>query len=92
MLILILFWDEPDGPASQFCPETFSGLENVVTLNTVPCKPDGNPAATLQWYQLEGVIDASKPLDRTRSGSYVAEAKNFMGTETFTVNITVERQ
>lgn len=56
----------------------------------VPCKPDGNPAATVQWYHEGKVINASEPLDRTRTGIYVAEAQSDAGTSTFRVEIAVE--
>lgn len=67
-------------------------MENVVNLDMVPCKPDGNPAASVQWTHEGKVINASEPLSRTRSGTYVAKAENPMGSSTVTFNIAVERE
>uniref|UniRef100_A0A3Q3X025 Ig-like domain-containing protein n=1 Tax=Mola mola TaxID=94237 RepID=A0A3Q3X025_MOLML len=56
----------------------------------LPCRADGNPLPTVQWYYQGELINASEPLTRSDSGEYMVEAVNTVGTSRTSVNITIE--
>lgn len=65
-------------------------MENMFSMDKVPCDADGNPAAIVQWYHEGKAINASEPLSRMHSGMYMAKAENFIGTSTFRIKINIE--
>ena len=65
-------------------------MEDVFRIDALPCRVDGNPPATLQWYHEGAEIQASVPLTRTGSGQYTAEAVNSLGKDSTSVYVTVE--
>lgn len=87
MLLLGLFVDKP---VIQDCPSHFSGVEHLFTLSTLPCLADGFPAATVYWYHGGRQIDASTPLTRMHSGTYIMVANNTLGQTNMSVDITIE--
>ncbi|KAM3863745.1 vascular cell adhesion protein 1 [Diretmus argenteus] len=77
-------------PLIQDCPNHYTGVEGNFTLSMVPCRADGNPATTVQWYHGGTPINASEQLNRTHSGMFEFKAQNIIGDSIASVGITVE--
>ncbi|XP_047427770.1 hemicentin-1-like isoform X2 [Mugil cephalus] len=71
------------------CPAQYV-VEHKYSLDMLPCKADGNPSPTVNWYHEDEVVNPSVPLSRNDSGNYRAEFENSVGTDSTTVQITVE--
>lgn len=71
------------------CPQTYSGKEDVLRLDDVPCKARGNPEPTVHWFK-DKWLNSTEPLTRRDSGAYVARFTNIIGNTSATVDITVE--
>lgn len=79
-----------DKPLIKDCPDHFAGVEGEFSMDKWPCKADGNPPPTVQWYYEENLINASEPLTRAKSGKYTAEIGNSLGNTSISIRITVE--
>lgn len=79
-----------DQPQIQGCPERYTGVEHNFSMDMLPCRADGSPAPTLQWYYEGNLINESEPLTRTGSGMYRAEARNVIGRSEISVEVTIE--
>ncbi|XP_044036580.1 intercellular adhesion molecule 5 [Siniperca chuatsi] len=77
-------------PLIQGCPGRYTGVENEFSVDKLPCRADGNPPPTVQWYYQGKPINASEPLTRTHSGKYTAEVVNSLGRSNTFVDITIE--
>ncbi|KAF7666017.1 hypothetical protein LDENG_00122330 [Lucifuga dentata] len=72
------------------CPSNYSGVEHRFTMDMVPCRADGKPTPTVNWYYQEKQINALMLLSRTHLGKYIFEAVNTLGRVNTSVDITVE--
>ena len=79
-----------DKPVIQNCTSQSSGVEHLFTLSKLSCLADGNPPATVRWYHGGRQIDASTPLTRTQSGTFIMKANNTMGQTNVSIDITIE--
>lgn len=74
----------------QHCPGELTAVEQVHSLDMLPCSADGNPAVTAQWYLGRDLINGSEALTRGRSGTYTAVFVNVVGTAETSVQVKVE--
>lgn len=58
-------------------------------MDTVPCRANGNPTPTVQWYYQGSQVNASVLFHRTHAGKYIIEAANYLGRTNTTVDITI---
>ncbi|KAM3598995.1 uncharacterized protein V6R79_025248 [Siganus canaliculatus] len=77
-------------PQIPDCPDRYTGVEDALTLDMLPCHADGNPPPTVEWYYQGEQMNASEPLIRTQSGMYTARFHNNYGYSTTFVHVTVE--
>ncbi|KAM9392389.1 hemicentin-1 [Pholidichthys leucotaenia] len=78
-------------PVITSCPSHFRRPEHpVFRIDMLPCEFDGNPPPTVRWYRNSKPVDPSKPLTRTDSGAYTAEAANSQGSRSASLHITVD--
>nr|XP_046230015.1 hemicentin-2-like [Scatophagus argus] len=77
-------------PLMKACADHYVYVEHEFSMDMLPCKADGNPPPTVQWYHEGEVIDASEPLTRTQSGTYTAEVVNALGNSRTSVDIIIE--
>lgn len=77
-------------PRMKACPVQYVGVEHKFSIDSLPCKADGNPAPTIQWSYEGKLINASEPLTRTQSGRYTAELVNELGSIAVSVLIDTE--
>lgn len=79
-----------DKPLIRGCPGHYTGVEHEFSMDMLPCKAEGNPPPTVQWFYQGKLINASEPLTRTHSGKYTAEVANSRGSSNTSVDITIE--
>uniref|UniRef100_H3C666 Ig-like domain-containing protein n=1 Tax=Tetraodon nigroviridis TaxID=99883 RepID=H3C666_TETNG len=77
-------------PTVEGCAGNYTGVEHVFSMDWLPCRADGNPPPTVQWFYEEQEINASEPLTRTGSGQYTVEVVNRLGRASTSVYVTVE--
>lgn len=78
-------------PLVKTCPESFAGVEDKFSIDSV-CQFDGNPPPTVLWYYEKERINASELLTRDQSGEYTAEIVNRLGSKNASVLISIEYQ
>lgn len=72
------------------CPKTYSGKEDDLELDVVPCIAQGNPEPVVYWYFKDKLVNSTQPLTRRDSGTYMARFANIIGDTNATVDISVE--
>ncbi|XP_041813424.1 intercellular adhesion molecule 5 isoform X2 [Chelmon rostratus] len=77
-------------PLIRACPDRYTGVENEFSLDMLPCKADGKPSPTVQWYYQGKPVNASERLTRTQSGEYTADVVNSLGMSKAAITITIE--
>lgn len=79
-----------DKPLIRGCPDHHTGVEHDFSMDMLPCRAEGNPPPTVQWYFQGKLINGSERLTRIHSGKYTAEVANRIGSSKTSIDITIE--